>query len=160
MNSAHSRQPLRINVGFLINQPIGVSRDMQFDFPELCLQPDLDLQNFKGSVRITRTPQGLLVQGNFDATLNSECVRCLAEFLQPLSVAFSELYAFKFKAVTESNLILPEDGNIDLGPLVREYLLLEMPLRPLCKANCKGLCVVCGADLNEGLCEHNSALAE
>lgn len=158
MNSPHSRQPLRINVGFLINQPIGTSRDIHFDFPELRLPPDLDLKEFKGLVRITRTPQGLLVQGDFDSRINSECVRCLTEFLQPLAVKFSELYAFKFKSVTESNLILPEDGNINLSPLVREYLLLEVPIRPLCKPDCLGLCTVCGADLNEGPCEHQASI--
>lgn len=158
MNSTHSRQPLRINVGFLLNQPIGTSRDVHFDLPELSLSSDLDVQDFKGLARITRTPQGLLVQGSFDSKINSECVRCLAEILQSLSVNFSELYAFKFKSVTESNLILPDDGKIDLTPLVREYMLLEIPISPLCKPDCLGLCTVCGANLNEGLCEHRSLI--
>ena len=43
----------------------------------------------------------------------------------------------------------------DLGPVVREYLLLEMPISPQCKADCKGLCDVCGANLNLGTCEHH-----
>lgn len=159
MSSSHLRQPLRFNVGFLINQPIGSSRDIHFEIPQLHLQPDLDLKDLKGLARITRTPQGLFVQGEFNSSIETECVRCLAEFLQPLVINFSELYAFKFKSVTESNLILPEDGNIDLGPLVREYLLLEVPISPLCKPDCQGLCTVCGANLNEGPCEHHSRIS-
>ncbi len=43
------------------------------------------------------------------------------------------------RSVTESNLILPEDGHIDLEILVREYMLLEIPISPLCSPDCKGL---------------------
>ena len=74
-------------------------------------------------------------------------MRCLAEFTQPLQTSFSELFAFTERSVTESELFVPEDGNVDLDPLVREYLLLEVPIRPLCRPDCKGLCIECGEDL-------------
>ena len=154
----HSRYPLRLNVGFLVHQPIGSSRDIHFEFPELHLPPDLDVISFNGVARISRTPQGLLVQGVFEAGIQAECVRCLAEFVQPLKITFSELYAFKYKSISESGLLLPEDGNINLSPLVREYLLLEVPISPLCRPDCKGLCAVCGADLNEAPCEHQARI--
>lgn len=148
------RNPLRLNVGFLVSQPIGSSRDFHFEFPQLHLQPDLDLNDFSGIARIGRTPQGLLVQARFGAKITSQCVRCLAEFLQPLQISFNELYAFSQRTVSESGLIYPEDGNINLGPLVREYMLLEVPISSLCKPDCKGLCVICGEDLNVTTCEH------
>ncbi len=150
------RFPLRINLGFLVNQPIGTSRDITFDYPTLHLSPDLDLHNLTGKVHISRTPQGLVVQGTFLAGTQMECVRCLAEFQQPLSTHFSELYAFNHHSVTDSGLILPDDGNVDLADLVRECMLLEIPIRPLCRENCKGLCVVCGADLNREVCDHQT----
>ena len=152
MNS--SRYPLRINVGFLLNAAIGSSRDFHFDFPSLRISQDLDVLNFNGLTRIGRVPQGILAQCDFRASVKAECVRCLAEFLQPIHTVFNELYAFKSKAVTESGLILPEDGNIDLAPLAREYMLLEIPISPLCRPDCKGLCIICGEDLNTHLCEH------
>lgn len=154
MTVSQSRFPLKINVGFLLNQPIGSSRDIHFDFPRLHLPPDLDLTTVVGLTRINRTPQGLLLQAGFSAFLEVECVRCLESFLQPIGAEFSELYAFKARDVTDSGLILPEDGNIDLAPLLREYLLLEIPISPLCKPDCKGLCIECGANLNHSLCEH------
>lgn len=46
-------------------------------------------------------------------------------------------------------MILPEDATINLEPLVREYLLIEMPISPTCKEDCKGLCTFCGENLNE-----------
>ena len=112
------------------------------------------MSDFSGMVRVSRTPQGMLFQGDFSGRTTAQCVRCLADFLQPLHAGFDELYAFTEKSTSESGLILPEDANVDLQPLVWDYLLLEMPISPLCKPDCKGLCVECGADLNVTMCEH------
>jgi uncharacterized protein len=81
-------------------------------------------------------------------------VRCLTEFQFPLKCEFSDLYAFDDSSTSESGLILPEDGNIDLAEVIREYLLLEIDIKPICKPNCKGLCPFCGEDLNVTTCEH------
>jgi len=151
----YPKYPLRINVGFLLNQQIGYSRDIHFDFSEIILRPDLELTDFTGIARATRTPQGILMHGDFTAYAAGECVRCLSEFSQPLHAAFDELYAFDKRSVTESGLIMPEDANIDLEPLVREYLLIEFPISPLCREDCKGLCPICGQNLNEEMNEHH-----
>ncbi len=148
------RNPLRFNVGFLLNQPIGTYRDIHFEYPEVVLKPDLELSDFEGVARVGRTPQGILVQGDFKAKAPAECVRCLTDFKQSLRTKFDELYAFDQRSITDSGLILPEDANIDLEPLVREYLLIEMPISPLCRLDCKGLCSVCGENLNEIVGEH------
>ena len=66
------------------------------------------------------------------------------------------MYAFSTRSTSDSNLLVPEDGNIDLEWLVREYLLVEVPISPLCKPDCKGLCSVCGENLNLNVCEHVS----
>ncbi len=149
------RYPLRFNVGFLLNQPIGTSREIHFEYPNLSLKPDLDLTDFSGIARVSRTPQGIFVQGDFQGKAPAECVRCLTEFQQPLHTTFEDLYAFDKRSMTESGLILPEDGNIDLEPLVRDYLLVEMPISPVCKDACKGLCLICGQNLNEVQGEHS-----
>lgn len=104
---------------------------------------------------IGRTPQGLVVQGKFSAETKLECVRCLREFWSPLEWEFTELYAFNKKSVSESGLLLPEDAHINLEPLLREYALLEIPINPLHDPDCKGLCPVCGQDLNVRDCGHH-----
>ena len=145
---------LRLNVGFIIYQTVGYSRDFPFDIPHARLAPDLDLNDLAGGVRVSRTPQGLLVQVKMHALAAAECVRCLTGFSHTLGVDFSELYAFDQRSVTDSNLILPEDGKIDLEPLLREYMLLDFPIKPLCKPDCKGLCPVCGENQNQTTCHH------
>ena len=152
---ANPRCPLRLNVGLLINQPIGSSRDFNFDYPKMRLGDDLTLREFTGTARLSRTPQGLLLhQADFSGHADLECVRCLNSFDQSLKWTLTELYAFDKRSVTDSGLILPEGGHIDLEPLLREYALLEIPISPLCKPDCKGLCPVCGKDLNQADCGH------
>ena len=152
----HPTNPFRLNVGFFINQPVGYSRDINFDIPHYHLQPDLNLNNISGSAQITRTAQGLLIVTDLSATVLAECVRCLTAIQQSLNMDFTELYAFSRKSVADPEFILPEDAHINLEPLIREYMLLEIPISPLCKTECKGLCSTCGENLNETVCEHNS----
>ncbi|MBE0410034.1 MAG: DUF177 domain-containing protein [Anaerolineales bacterium] len=150
----------RLQVGFLIHQTVGYRREFLFEFDALHIEPDLDLSNIRGSAQITRTPQGLLVQMKMEATSKGECVRCLDEISQPLEIDFTELYAFSPRSVTDSGLILAENGQIDLSPLVREYMLLEIPLNPICKAECKGLCPICGENLNESSHDHDDDIID
>jgi uncharacterized protein len=148
------RRPFRLNVGFIVHQEVGYKREFPFEFEQIQISDDLDLRHFEGVATIGRTPQGLIVQANFSAENTLECVRCLNEFEHGLSWNFTELYAFNRKSVTESDLILPDDAHIELGTLIREYALLEVPINPTCKPNCKGLCSVCGEDLNQTDCGH------
>jgi uncharacterized protein len=139
-----TRQSLRLNVGFLIHQSVGSSRVFYFELPTIFIEPDLNLQDLKGSAKISRTPQGLLAQVKLRAIIQADCARCLANTDQQLNSEFTELFAFSMRSASESELILPEDGYIDLGPLVREYLVLEIPINPLCQPDCQGICAVCG----------------
>ena len=133
---------------------IGTSRDFNFDFAIMKLGEDLTVRDFKGMARFDRTPQGLLLQGKFGADTDLECVRCLEPFSQALKWSFTDLYAFDKRSISESNLLVPDDGQIDLEPLLREYALLEIPISPVCKPDCKGLCPACGENLNKTDCGH------
>ncbi|PWH13149.1 MAG: hypothetical protein DDG60_10690 [Anaerolineae bacterium] len=150
------RKPLRLNVGFLVSAAAGYHRDFDFYLPKLTDEEDqtLTLAEVQGRVRISRTPQGLLVEGTFEGDIQLECVRCLSEYTQHLRWEFTELYAFTRDNITDSGLLVPEDAHIDLQPLVRDFGLLEIPIKPLCKSDCKGLCPECGQNLNLQNCGH------
>jgi len=148
------RRPFRLNVGFIVHQEVGYKHEFPFEYEQIQILDDLDLRHFEGVATIGRTPQGLIVQAHFSAETTLECVRCLIEFERSLKWKFTELYAFNRKSVTDSGLILPDDAHIDLQPLIREYALLELPINPICKPDCKGLCAVCGEDLNQNDCGH------
>lgn len=148
---------LRLNVGFIVHQTIGYSREFDFNTPKIPLDPDFELRDMHGAARISRTPQGLLAQVKMSAVTQIACVRCLEEFSLPLQVDFSELYAFDRRYVTDSGLILPETGYINLSPVLRDFMLLELPISPICRPDCKGLCLECGGNLNEQDCGHRES---
>ncbi len=148
------RKPFRINVGFIVHEEVGYSHEIPFEFDSAKLE-DLEVSNLVGSVHIGRTPQGLIVQGQFSADVSLECARCLKPFTQGLDWEITELFAFNKDSVSETGLMLPEDMQIDLAPMLREYALLEVPINPLHDPDCKGLCIECGQDLNVRDCGHS-----
>lgn len=149
-----------LNVGFIIHQTVGYVRDFSFHAASVKLPPDLLLDDLSGNVRVTRAAQGLLLQAQMRARVAAECVRCLTEFSQLLEAEFTELYAFNEDSASESGMILPENGKIDLGKPLREEMLLSMPINPLCRPDCAGLCPVCGANLNEMPSPHQNLTGE
>ena len=152
-----SDNPFLLNVGFIIRETVGYSRDFQFEDIHIAVPPDLELHDLNGAVRIERTNRGLLAHFHMSAVTLTECVRCLNTFPQPLEVNFTELFVFSSQSKNESELVVPNDGIIDIAGLVREYMLLEDPIKPLCKPDCKGLCKTCGSNLNEIDCKHDDS---
>ena len=153
MSDPHS--PLRLNVGFVVAQSAGFIRDFPLEIPQINLPPDLRLTELVGEIKVTRTPQGILLQASLQTYTELECVRCLTSIQQPLKISFTELYAFSQRFATESGLLMPESAIIDLAPVLREYAVLEIPISPLCKPDCKGLCPICGNNLNDSTCHHD-----
>jgi DUF177 domain-containing protein len=153
---APQHSPLRLNVGFIAHQPVGFKRDFHIEIQQLQLGPDLALENFNLNLTVSRTYQGLLADARIAAIARMECVRCLDEFGQPLQASFTELFPFSNKTLSESGLLYPESGIIDFGPMVREYLTLEIPINPVCRPDCLGLCPICGENRNLRDCEHDN----
>jgi uncharacterized protein len=151
LNSQHA---LRLNVGFLLNKDTGYSRNFEFDEPAVHLGDDLDVTDLHGALRLTRTGEGLYAYGSMEASISLDCVRCLMPYQQTLQLALDDLFAFPPGRESDPLLSIPESGILDLNPIVREYFLLDIPIQPLCRKDCKGLCPVCGGNLNESDCNH------
>lgn len=145
----------------MIHEPIGGYRELDFNFEEIELASDLQLSKVIGKVRISRTPQGLLLDANFEAQVVGECARCLEDFPLQLTTEFQELFAYYSRHTKDAEFFVPEDGHIDLSPLVYENILITFPIKTLCRPDCKGLCIECGINLNHTTCEHiDSQLAD
>ena len=145
---------LRANVGFFFNKPIGFSRDFHAEFPEIFLEPDLNVLNLKAAYRFSRNREGLLLQAELSGEIQALCVRCLSESNVPVNAKFEELFYFPGRTQEETDQLVPNDGYIDLADIFRDYLLLEIPINHVCKTDCKGVCVECGQNLNLADCGH------
>ncbi|MBR6089450.1 MAG: DUF177 domain-containing protein [Anaerolineaceae bacterium] len=147
--------PYRINVGFLINAPVGTFRDFTIDQPSMELADDMHAEEIHCSVRVSKVQQGILAEANCSAQIGLECTRCLEPFTGTLNTHFEELFYFHYlRENQDAELFLPESGYMDLGDLIREYLVMEVPYAPVCKESCKGLCPICGKNLNLEPHEH------
>jgi len=156
----YSTQSFLLNVGFIIRESTGYSRIFEFDVPRFKFDPDLELKNISGTMTIIRSSEGLLSQGAFDASTEAVCVRCLESFSQPITIEFTELYAFPSRIQEDTELIVPAEGKINFAPLLREYILLTMPINPICQDSCPGLCPVSGINLNNGQCNHETIFVD
>ena len=105
---------------------------------------------FDGEVELTRTERGIYVCGDLNAEQEAVCSRCLVSFRMTLKLRIEEEYLSTFE---EGCFRIEEGGEIDLSEAVRQYTMLAMPMKPLCRADCAGLCVRCGQNLNVGLCD-------
>ena len=151
--SAHT---FLLNVGFVIRESSGYSRTFEFDVPHYKFDDDFSIEKAIGSITISRSSEGLLTQAAFDASASAVCVRCLDVFSQSLSVEFTELYEFPSRAKEDTELVIPTEGKIDFAPLLREYMLLAMPISPVCQESCQGICPECGINQNKGKCNHET----
>jgi uncharacterized protein len=151
------RRPFRINIGFLINQPVGTLREIPLEFESYSLENEFPVIDLQGVITLARTHNGIRSLAEINAKTDAECSRCLESFKQDLYAEFEEIYTFENRPLSEEEQIIPEDGNIDFEPLIREYLMLEIPFTPICRPDCKGLCIECGQNLNEKDCGHPQA---
>ncbi len=150
-----SRHPFRINVGFLFNQTIGYIREIPFDFQQSIALGEFYFENLSGIAAFHRTQNGLRLIGDFKAQTKSTCVRCLEEFSLPVETQFEEIFTYPNHPLSENEALIPENGYLDLEQMIGDYLMLEVPINPFCREDCRGLCNECGQNLNLGVCSHH-----
>jgi DUF177 domain-containing protein len=100
-------------------------------------------------LRLESVVEGVLVSGSATVQVRGECVRCLGEISDELEVDIQELYVYP-RVEPDDDLASRLEGDlIDLEPLLRDAVVLGLPFQPLCRDDCLGLCVECGANLND-----------
>ena len=112
-------------------------------WPDAAVRVSLRLESYVG---------GLRARGRVGAPWHGICRRCSVEVTGECDVAVAERFVAHADPADEE--AYPIDGDvIDLRHLVRDAVLLDLPLAPLCRDDCRGLCPLCGTDRNEAACE-------
>jgi uncharacterized protein len=150
---------LLINVLRELRQTIGAVNEYDIEESELRVEDDT-VRDLKGVVRLLRTDRGLLTSVDADGMIDAQCARCLKDVQAPFHVDFEEEYVPVIDANTGAPFEIDDpEGEVfrinkrfdlDLREGLRQYILMSEPAKPLCQAECAGLCSVCGADLNAG----------
>ncbi|HLO36585.1 MAG TPA: YceD family protein [Candidatus Deferrimicrobium sp.] len=159
--------PLVWNVAGLLGEGTGGVRDYVVTSVDIDGDEDFTLAGpIDGRVHLARTNRGLLVDADFTTTLATQCARCLRDITVPLAVEIHDealpsidFHSGKALALSpedeEAGVIrLTDHHELDLEQPVREAILLSIPIAPLDRDDCPGLCIVCGLPLDEGTHDH------
>ena len=145
--------PFRIPVADLLRRS-GSSRALQLEAPIAGLAgPGAEISAdvpIALDLTLERVSEGIVVRGTVRAHWNAACSRCLAPVSGEIAVHVDEL--FEPHPLAGETYALEID-IIDLEPMIRDALLLEVPAKPLCRDDCAGLCPSCGIDRNSAACE-------
>ena len=136
---------MRINVSQLLKSALGSRRNYKLsDMVSISGGDSL----VEGEVSLVRTDRGILVKATLNTEVEVACSRCLNLFTSPLVVNFEEEYFPVIDVVSGSSLSAPEESGcftidarhiLDLTEAVRQYALLAIPMKPLCREDCAGL---------------------
>jgi uncharacterized protein len=145
--------PFRIPVADLLKRP-GASRAEQVRAPLADLRgPGAEVPAaipVDVDITLERVSEGIVVRGSITAPWQAVCSRCLTPVHGEVGVHVDELFEPHPLAGETYQL---DDDVVDLEPLVRDALLLDLPPTPLCRVDCAGLCPECGIDRNAATCE-------
>jgi uncharacterized metal-binding protein YceD (DUF177 family) len=115
-------------------------------------------------LRLESVMEGVLVTGEVDAPLVGSCARCLEPIEDTLQLDVQELFAYSgstTEATSEEDEVRRVDGDfLDLEPMVRDAVVLALPLAPVCTDDCSGLCVDCGQRLDDLPPDHSHEVVD
>lgn len=142
-----------------------LGKNYHYDVNEDCAEyEDLRCKEpITGSIDFTNTGRLIVARGKMSTVVELDCGRCLETLTIPVEVTVEEqfpitdlqtLIAGQEEEITEEEKEPLFENNIfDLSEYIRQSVLVEVPIRPLCSEDCKGLCPTCGSNLNEGPCD-------
>ncbi|MBA3021012.1 YceD family protein [Propionicimonas sp.] len=99
-------------------------------------------------LRLESVVEGVLVTGSAKVQLRGSCTRCLEEIASSEEIDIQELFCYPGKELGDEEASRIEGDLIDLEPVLRDAVVLDLPFTPLCRPDCAGLCPDCGANLN------------
>ena len=143
---------INLNLSSLTHTEVGRRETIVLDAKNLVID-DLTLNNLQGELCFTRVAHGILCQGNLTVNVEVDCTRCLVPFYTPTTIELEDTISLPGAALTpEYPVRVTEDGWVDLTPLIREYVWLGIPQKPVCTPGCRGICSDCGGNINLGEC--------
>ena len=152
---------MRFNVAQLMKDGVGSRRSYPLD-ETLEALPETGTSLVKGHITLTRTDVGIWLSGPIEANALITCSRCLNPAERPVRFSIDEEYlptvdinngaAIKVPEVKDGAFTLDHNHILDLTEAVRQYVIINLPMKPLCRQDCAGLCSTCGANLNDGGC--------
>lgn len=162
--TGHRRWKLKINVSNIPEEGLNLTFSKDEDWGRQ-LFTDREYAGFSpggidGSVTVRRVRRNLYLEGTLQTEIKTDCSRCLEAARLPIDISFRYILSPVQDEPPEEQELSREDLDfvyyqdelIDLDPLLTEQILLQIPMKVLCREDCRGLCPHCGTNLNLGGC--------
>jgi uncharacterized protein len=150
---------MQINVAQLLKEPVGANRHYTIDE----LAGDNEDTQVTGDISLIRTGSGILINGKLTAEINGTCSRCLGNARQKININMEDEYfptldigSGVYSKPEPGDLTIDENHILDLSEALRQYIIMATPTKMLCKADCPGICSVCGQEFSKGDCQHKT----
>lgn len=149
---------MHFNVASLLKESTGALREYEID-------DDVRIEgvthHLRGHVRFDRTHDGILVRARLQGQGSAECARCLKHIDFPIDLAIEEEYLPTVDVITGADVATPEGEDdsyridayridrrhmIDLSEAIEQYWSMAVPMAPVCREDCPGICAVCGKE--------------
>ena len=152
------------NISEILKEPVGSKRSYTFEEngPIPALEGDY-IHDLHGQVSLMRTDKGLLIDLALDTEVTCTCSRCLNSYDQGVSLRIEEEFfpSIDIKTGVGNDLdqaddranVIDANHILDLTEPIRQQAIVSIPMKPLCRTDCAGICSNCGANLNESLCQ-------
>lgn len=157
---------LSYNVAALLRAAPGTSRTFPVDIADLPIADDLRLAApIEGEVKLARTGRSILATADLATAIETHCSRCLRQVVEPLRLHIEEeaLPSIDIDSglpvdrdAEPDALRLDSNHELDMAQPVREAISLAEPITVLCRPDCRGLCPVCGIDMNDNPQHHHA----
>ena len=156
---------MQYNVAQLLKEPTGSTRS--YRVAEIFTDSLRIADSIAGPVGMVRTHQGVLVNAELDLRTALTCSRCLGDFARSSTLRIEEEFIPTLDIHTGRRVSLPyedegglqidADHILDLTEVSRQYAIADLPMKPLCRPDCAGLCWLCGVNLNQTKCDCSTA---
>lgn len=147
---------VQYNVSSLLKEPVGSMREYAVD-DRVLIDPETPThQHIVGNTTFLRTTDGVLVTARLEGAQPERCSRCLREIAVRVRMAIAEEFLASGEAQKPpEDLVafrIDEHHTLDMEDVVRQHWAAALPMQPLCRLDCRGLCPRCGVDRNQGVC--------
>ena len=158
---------MHLNVSQLMREPSGSTRYHPLADTVVSSEGGDEIK-VVADVKLMRTLRGVWISVKAESDVRCTCARCLEEYLQPIRITIEE-EALLSEDVTAGLIdfdeadeppLIDENRELDLSDINDQYASIATPMQPICEGNCKGLCELCGTNLNEMQCECNTDLRD
>ena len=159
---------MRFNVAQLLQEGVGARRKYVLN-EQFTAMPETGTTGVNGEITVTRVDKGVWVTSSIQANSFITCSRCMKlyehlvhfeideEYLSVSEISGGNMSNAEYERdIKEGSFVLDSSHNLDMSEAIRQYVSISMPMNPLCRTSCAGLCLNCGTDLNNVVCECNN----